>query len=148
MGLISGVKNGPPKYTYTHKCTQTHTYTDHMFFLKWLTILVKKNIIIVFFKPSEIVHSDSLQQGEWVKLLNRIHSDWLNWSQAKTDLQDLRDSGHWARTRKMASTKNVQTTILMGNYTLASPSLMQKFTAMKVLGLNHQQLPLGKTWDD
>lgn len=64
MGLISGVKNGPPKYTYTHKCTQTHTYADHMFFLNGLTILVKKNIIIVFFKPSEIVYSDSLQQGE------------------------------------------------------------------------------------
>lgn len=74
-----------------------------------------------FKKPSEIVYSDSLQQGEWVKLLNRIHSDWLNWSQAKTDLQDLRDSGHWARKRETASTENVQTTILMGNNKWASP---------------------------
>lgn len=126
-----------PQNTHTHTNARRHTHTQITFFLNWLTILVKKNIIIVFFKPSEIVYSDSLQQGEWVKLLNRIHSDWLNWSQAKTDLQDLRDSGHWARKRKMASTKNVQTTILMGNYTLASPSLMQKFIAMKVLGLDH-----------
>lgn len=75
----------------------THTHTEITFFLKWLTILIKKNIVIVVsFKPSEIVYSNSLQQGEWVKLLNRIHSDWLNWSQAKTDLQDLRDSSHRA----------------------------------------------------
>lgn len=83
------------------------------------------------------MYSDSLQQGEWVKLLNRIHSDWLNWSQAKTDLQDLRDSGHWARKREMASTKNVQTTILMGNNKLASPRPAQKFITIKVPGLNH-----------
>lgn len=37
--------------------------------------------------PSEIVYSDSLQQGEWVKLLNRIHSVWLNWNQAKEILE-------------------------------------------------------------
>lgn len=38
-------------------------------------------------KPWEIVYSDSLLQGEWVMLLNRIHSVWLNWNKAKEILK-------------------------------------------------------------
>lgn len=137
-GLINGMKNEIPNYTHR----------SHDFFLKWLTILIKKNIImVVSFKPSEIVYSDSLQQGEWVKLLNRIHSDWLNWSQAKTDLQDLRDSGHWANKRKMASTENVQTTVLMGNNKLASPKASTEIYNNKISRPKASQLPLFKTWD-
>lgn len=101
--------------------------------------------MVVSFKPSEIVYSDSLRQGEWVKLLNRIHSDWLNWSQAKTDLQDLRDSGHWANKRKMASTENVQTTLLMGNNKLASPNASTEIYNNKISRPKASQLPLFET---
>lgn len=119
-----------------------------MLFLKWLTILIKKNIIIVVsFKPSEIVYSDTLQQGEWVKLLNRIHSDWLNWSQAKTDLQDLRDGSHWASKRKMASTENVQTTTLMGNNKLTSLKPSKEIYNNDISSPKLSQLPLLTTWD-
>lgn len=86
------------------------------------------------------MYSDSLQQGEWVKLLNRIHSDWLNWNQAKTDLQDLRDSGHWAGKRELASTENVQTTVLMGNNKLASPKASTEIYN-KALDINHHISP-------
>lgn len=77
--------------------THIHTQREHVFPEMTDNSNKKKNVVIVVsFKPSEIVYSNSLQQGEWVKLLNRIHSDWLNWSQAKTDLQDLRDSSQRA----------------------------------------------------
>lgn len=95
-------------------------------------------------KPSEIVYSDSLQQGEWVKLLNRIHSDWLNWNQAKTDLQDLRDSGHWAGKRELASTENIQTTVLMGNNKLDSPKSSTEIYN-KTLDVKTSYLTLFKT---
>lgn len=135
--LINGMKNAPP--------THTHMHTDHMFFLKWLTILIKKNVRIVFLKTlRNSVFRLSLQKGEWVKLLNRIHSDWLNWNQAKTDLQDLRDSGHWARKRETASIENVQTTILMGNNKLASFIIYNNEKSRP----KSSQLPLFKTWDN
>lgn len=116
-----------------HTCTHTHT----TFFLKWLTILITKNItIVVSFKPSEILYSDSLQQGEWVKLLNRIHSDWLNWSQAKTDLQDLRDSGHRASREKQHQLR-MYGPQYWWKINWPDQRLAQKCILMKVLGLHH-----------
>lgn len=94
------------------------------------------------------MYSDSLQQGEWVKFLNRIHSGWLNWSQAKTDLQDLRDSGHWARKRETAPSENIQTTTLMENNKLASPKASMEIYNDEGSRLKSSQPSLFKTWDN
>ena len=115
----------------------THTHRSHVFPEMTDNSNHEEYYNSCFFKPSEIVYSESLHQGEWVKLLNRIHSDWLNWSKAKTDLQDLRDSGHWASKSKTASTENAQTTILMGNNNLAWPKANTEMYNIKVLGLSH-----------
>ena len=125
----------------------THTHRSHVFPEMTDNSNHEEYYNSCFFKPSEIVYSESLHQGEWVKLLNRIHSDWLNWSKAKTDLQDLRDSGHWASKSKTASTENAQTTILMGNNNLAWPKANTEMYNNQSSRPKSSQHPLFKTWD-